>query len=204
MCDTDDETELARLIDRYVKPDRRYLRVGGGLLHMADGERAEFARKLGEAAGEITPRELDVLLAAGWRERKTAVWLIAVAGRTAFRDRIGELLLASEGPYAGLAYCVALATFGTPADADLLSRYLDRYLPRTDVGYDQAAALGALLCVDAGSGTDRAGRFLVPDGLWQRWTASAAGRRGLDPEALRGFVGELCAIAAGCAVPPGP
>src|SRR5436190_24366454 len=59
---------------------------------------------------------------------------MAVAGRTEFRDRLGELPLAGEGPYAGQAYCVALVTFGTSAEADLLVASLDHYLPRPDPG----------------------------------------------------------------------
>ena len=44
----------------------------------------------------VTPRELTILLEGGWRERKTTAWLIAVARRTEFRERLGEMLLASE------------------------------------------------------------------------------------------------------------
>ncbi|SEB65923.1 hypothetical protein SAMN05216483_0140 [Streptomyces sp. 2131.1] len=132
---------------------------------MTAPRRATFARKFGRAASAITPRELTVLLEGGWRERKTAAWPIAVAGRTEFREGIGELLLASEVCYAGTACCVAFAAFGTPADADLTAAYLDRYLRRPDLFYDQSAAMGALLHLDAGLRTDRAARFLAPGGL---------------------------------------
>ncbi|WP_413105403.1 DUF6000 family protein [Streptomyces sp. Inha503] len=111
------------MIRRYVTPDRRYLKLGGSLLGMSGCERGKFTRKLGEAASQISPRELGILLNGGWRERKTAAWRIAVAGRTEFRGRLGELLLVGEGPYAGQAYCIALATFGTPADADAPDSY---------------------------------------------------------------------------------
>ncbi|MFD8275324.1 DUF6000 family protein [Streptomyces flaveolus] len=37
---------------------------------------------------------------------------VAAAGRAWFRERLGERLLVGEAPYAGQAYCVALATFG--------------------------------------------------------------------------------------------
>jgi hypothetical protein len=62
--------------------------------------------------------------------------------RTEFRECLGELLLASEVCCAGLAYCVTLASFGTPRDADLLAAYLDRYLRRPDLAYDQTVAMG--------------------------------------------------------------
>ncbi|MFD5403755.1 DUF6000 family protein [Streptomyces griseorubiginosus] len=66
----------------YVTPDRRYLRLGGSLIPMSEQERADFTRELGEAAREIG---------------KPAASLIALAGRTVFRERLGELLLASVG-----------------------------------------------------------------------------------------------------------
>ncbi|WP_406095952.1 DUF6000 family protein [Streptomyces sp. NBC_01013] len=192
----DEEEEPLKLIRRYVTPDQRYLKLGGSLLGMSGGDRAKFLRKLGRAACEISPRELDTLFDRGWRERKTAAWLVAVAGRSEFRDRLGELLLASEGPYAGMAYCVALATFGTRADADLLVAYLDRYLRRPDLCYDQEAALGALLLLDARLGADHAARFLVPDGLWQQWIDGPPSKDGEVPASCREFIGKLCTFAA--------
>ncbi|MEH0580233.1 DUF6000 family protein [Streptomyces sp. B21-108] len=190
-----EEAELIKVIRRYVTPDRRYLKLGGVLLGMNRRERAKFTRKLGEAAGDITPRELGILLDGGWRERKTAAWLIAVAGRTNYRERLGELLLASEGPYAGQAYCVALATFGTPADADLLATYLDRYLLRPDLYYDQAPAIGALLFLDAKLGAGQALRFLAPGGLWQQWIDGPPSKDFDDLDSHREFIGQLCAFA---------
>ncbi|WTW98183.1 DUF6000 family protein [Streptomycetaceae bacterium NBC_01309] len=164
-----EDPELADLVRRYVTPDRRYLKLGGSIARMTAGERADFTRELGGAAGDITPDELDILLEGGWRERKTAAWLIAVAYRTEFRERLGELLLASGVCYAGSAYCLAFATFGTRADADVLAAYLDRYLRRPDLYYDQTAAIGALLHLDTKLDADQAARFVAPDGLWHQW-----------------------------------
>ncbi|MFK4099398.1 DUF6000 family protein [Streptomyces sp. NPDC019531] len=189
------EEESLKLIRRYVTPDRRYLKLGGGLLRRSGRDRTTFMKKLGKAAGEISPHELGMLLDGGWRERKTATWLIAVAGRTEFRERLGELLLASTGPYAGQAYCVALATFGTSADADLLVAYLDRYLRRPDLYYDQTAALGALLLLDAKLGAERAARFLAPGGLWHQWIDGPPAKDRDTPDSYREFIGQLCAFA---------
>ncbi|MEY9988582.1 hypothetical protein ABIE67_000614 [Streptomyces sp. V4I8] len=112
-----EDPELLALVHRYVAPDRCYPKLGGPVMCMAGPDRAKFTREFGEAAGDITPRELTVLLSGGWRERKTAAWLIVVARRTEFRERLGGLLLASQVCYAGTAYCVTFATFGAPADA---------------------------------------------------------------------------------------
>ncbi|MGW1210450.1 DUF6000 family protein [Streptomyces sp. NPDC002499] len=195
MRQTAEEAELFRLTRRYVTPGRRYLKLGGALLFLSRRDRAKFTRKLGKDAGKITPRELRLLLDWGWRESKTAAWLIAVAGRTEFRERLGEVLLASKGPYAGQAYCVALATFGTAADADLLVAYLDHYLRRPDLDYDQTDALGALLLLDAKLGTDHAARFLAPDGLWQQWITGPPAKDLDYPAEYREFIGQLCVFA---------
>ncbi|WP_406278655.1 DUF6000 family protein [Streptomyces sp. NBC_00191] len=188
------DPELLELVYRYVTPDRRYLKLGGSLLRLTEPERGQFTRKLSEAADEITPHELGVLLEGGWRERKTAAWLIAVAHRAEYRERLGELLLASEVCYAGQGYCVALATFGTEADADLLAAYLDRYLPRPDLYYDQAPALGALLHLDMKLGADHAARFLAPEGLWQQWINGPPRKQHHDPHDYSEIIGQFCTI----------
>jgi hypothetical protein len=195
MRHADEKSELLKLTRRYVTPGQRYLKLGGILLGMSGRERAKFTRKLGKAASKISPREQGILLNGGWRERTTAAWLIAVAGRTEFRERLGELLLASEVPFAGEAYCVALATFVAPADADLLVAYLDRYLPRPDLDYDQAVALGALLLLDARLGASQAARFLGSDGLWQQWVDGPPTKDYDAPDSYREFIGQLCVVA---------
>ncbi|MFF4341731.1 DUF6000 family protein [Kitasatospora sp. NPDC001540] len=201
----ENDPELRELVRRYVTPDRRYLKLGAGLLRREATEREAFLRELGRDAAAITPSELAVLLEGGWRERTTAAWLIAVAGRAGFRERLGELLLASEVCYAGTAYALALAVLGTPADADLLVAYLDRYLRRPDLCYDQPAAIGALLRLDAGLGADRAARFLAPGGLWEQWIGGPPREEHHStPDRHRGAVDELRALvgesARHCAV----
>ncbi|MDX3525452.1 DUF6000 family protein [Streptomyces sp. ID05-39B] len=194
MRDVRSDPELGELVRRFVTPDRRYLRLGGGVLRLNPVERSAFVRNLAQAAYEITPAELGILLEGGWRERKTAAWLVTVAHRTEFRDLIGRLLLASEGPYAGAAYCVALAKFGSPADAELLGAYLDHYLSRPDLDYDQAVVLGALLYLDEILGSAYATRLLAPGGPWDRWLEVRA-VAALDPHCCRQFVQQLCAFA---------
>ncbi|WP_106959889.1 DUF6000 family protein [Streptomyces purpureus] len=194
-----EDAELLDLVRRYVTPDRRYLKLGGSLLRLEGPEYDRFARALVEDAGLITSDELAVLLEGGWRERRTAAWLIAVSGRTEFRERLGDLLLASEVCCAGLAYCVALATFGTPHDADLLADYLDRYLRRPDLAYNQLVAMGALLYLDLNLGADHASRFLVPDGLWHQWLQGAPGGAPRDPATFLSLIRRLCAFVDDCA-----
>ncbi|MFJ5546371.1 DUF6000 family protein [Streptomyces sp. NPDC093225] len=194
MRDVRSDPELQELVRRFVAPDRRYLRLGGGVLRLNPVERSAFVRDLAQAAHDITPAELGILFEGGWRERRTAAWLVAVAHRTEFRDLVDRLLLASAGPYAGPAYCVALAKFGTAADAELLSAYLDHYLPRPDLDYDQAVVLGTLLYLDETLGSAYTTRFLAPDGPWDRWLEARA-VEALDPQSCRQAVQQLIAFA---------
>ncbi|MCX5440885.1 DUF6000 family protein [Streptomyces sp. NBC_00056] len=195
-----EDPELLALVRRYVTPERRYMKLGGSLLRMRSPEYDRFARRLGEDAGVITANEIATLLEGGWRERRTAAWLVAVSRRTEFRERLGELLLASEVCCAGLAYCVTLASFGTPRDADLLVAYLDRYLRRPDLAYDQPVAMGAFLFIDLNLQADLAARFLSPGALWQQWLQGASHMQGTTHSATYlSLIRRLCAFVDECA-----
>jgi hypothetical protein len=165
----------------------------GTLQGTNDTEGAQFWSALGRDAQQVTDRELSTLLDSEWRSRLTAAWLIGLDRRTRFRDRLAEMLLDSELVYAGQGYCVALARFGTPADADILCAYLDRYLPRLDCYYDQHWAIGALLHLDEQLGSTRADRFLTPGGLWEK---SATSRQ--DPADWHRSLTRQCALADEC------
>ncbi|WP_053684541.1 DUF6000 family protein [Streptomyces sp. XY593] len=162
-----------------------------------------FTRHLINDATAITDEELEALLGYEWRSRLTAAWLIGVDRRDRFRARLGDLLLASEVCYSGTAYCFALARFGAPADVDILITYLDRYLPRTDLYYDQPAALGALLRLDSLLGTHHADRFTEPDGLWDHWVEGVArlGYPSHTPAELRHWTDLHCDFANGWSRP---
>lgn len=196
-----EDPELLALVRRYVTPERRYMKLGGNLLRMQSPEYDRFLRRLSEDAGVITANEIATLLEGGWRERRTAAWLVAVSRRTEFRERVGELLLVSEVCCTGLAYCVALASFGTPRDGDLLVAYLDRYLRRPDLAYDQTVAIGALLLIDLNLQGDQAARFLGPGALWQQWLQGASHMQGTTdptPSSLS-LIRRLCAFVDECA-----
>lgn len=135
-----------------------------------------------------------MLLEGDWRARLTAAVLAGLTRRTALRDRIGTLLLASELVYAGQGYCFALASFGTPRDAAVLTEYLDRYLPRTPLRYDQPWALAALLHIDRTLDTHHAARFMTADGLWRRWAEVTAGPP-MDPRDYQHRIDHMRALA---------
>ncbi|MGW1183255.1 DUF6000 family protein [Streptomyces drozdowiczii] len=169
-----EEVGYGYVIERYAarkdSGNARYLVLKSGRFLRPEWPHGErFAHHLIDDAATITDAELEALLGYEWRSRLTAAWLIGVDRRERFRERIGDLLLASEVCFSGSACCFALARFGTHADAEILTTYLDHYLPRTDLRYDQPAALGALLRLDAHLGTHHADRFTQPDSLWDQW-----------------------------------
>ncbi len=189
-----DDAELAAAVDRYVRPDNRYLRLlHGNFLRLGGSERTNFVQSLVAAARQATLPELTVLLEGEWRARLTGAVLAGIARRTALRDRIGQQLLASEFVYAGQGYCSALASFGTPQDAAVLTQYLDHYLPQAQLRYDQPWALGALLHIDERL-RNNAARFMVHNGPWQRWAEATHGTPP-DPHAYRRLIDDLCALA---------
>lgn len=54
----------------------------------------------------------------------------------------------SEVCYAGAGYCLALACFATENSKEYLKKYLEYYLERKDLWFDQAAAFCALEYLD--------------------------------------------------------
>jgi hypothetical protein len=193
-----DDPELMTAIRRYVHAggngaDARYMQLmGAHFMRMDKAQRGSFLQQLGQSAREASDHDLAMLLDSEWRSRITASWLIGLDRRDQFRERIGDLLLASELCVAGQGYCLALARFAAAADAELLAAYLDAYLPPPYRDYDQASALGALLYLDEQLKTDHAARFLTDGGLWQQWTA---GRPVWTPAEHREFMRQLCSAA---------
>jgi hypothetical protein len=110
----------------------------------------------------------------GWREHLTGSWFCGLKRWHQFGPTIGKLLLASEVCYAGQGYCFALACFANDESVAYLTAYLDFYLPRLDLDYDQQWAMPALMWIDEQRGTNCASRFLVPGGLWEQYTANRA------------------------------
>ncbi|MFC9390385.1 DUF6000 family protein [Streptomyces venezuelae] len=202
-CDPRD-IGMGHVVRRYVKATYwgrpRYLEIDSALYARPEGPgRRRFVRRVLRDAAAVTDAELDALLDYEWRSRLTAAWLIGVGRRASYRERIGTLLLDSEVCFAGVGYCFALARLGTRADAELLVAYLDRYLARPELDYDQAAALGALLRLDAELGTAYADRIVAPGGPWDTWVGEQVGSdaSSLAPERPRAGTDLRCDFADG-------
>lgn len=83
-----------------------------------------------------------------WRTRIVGAYFTALKDFNEFEETIGNHLLRSEVCYAGSGYCLALANFGTEKSKNYLKRYLDYYLPKKDLWFDQDVALSALSLLD--------------------------------------------------------
>ncbi|WMW81108.1 DUF6000 family protein [Undibacterium cyanobacteriorum] len=128
--------------DKWVRP------LYFGLRH--DRAAAFVEKNLGEADLEL----VKVLLSHfDWRSRKTGAHLAAFLGLSDFEDQIGRLLLRSDVCYAGFGYCVAIAEFNTPIGVQYLNRYLDYYLKKPELFFDQNNVMAALKYLDEVNGT---------------------------------------------------
>lgn len=113
-----------------------------------------FLKSLREIYGEITLALVEKLLTDNdWRPRITAALFAALKRFSSLEDHIGRLLLRSDLCFAGSLYCVALAEFNSSAGLNFLKRYLDYYLTRPDLEFDQGAAMGAIAWLDLRNGT---------------------------------------------------
>ncbi|WP_051969149.1 DUF6000 family protein [Kitasatospora azatica] len=208
MDDLSAPAALGDAIRRYASVDRRHLELLHGNVQrrrLEPTERTAFFRELIADSKRVIDQEFAALLAdgSGWRERLVAAWMAGIGGHTQQRRRIGELLIESRQTYAGQGYCFALACLGTPTDAQILCDYLDKYLRRPDLYYDQHWAIGALLDIDTQLGSNYAERFTTPDGLWQQWAPDKSPEY---LEAQKNRVAELRALVeeARQADPAGP
>jgi hypothetical protein len=208
---TPEEVLRWNAVKRYVQPRAHRRSIGrygellsGRFLRFEGATRRRFLHPLLVDAASITDADLNLLLSDGWRPRLTAAWLIGISRRTSYRARIGELLLESAMSYAGRGFCFALARLGTHEDAEILTAYLDRYLPRTDLRYDQPVAVGALLHLDSRLGTRYATPFTRPDGPYQRWVDAvvhASDRDAYAPDREHAHMTRLCDFADGWSTP---
>lgn len=159
-------------IKRWVSPF--YLRIlhGNYASHVVVGdEREEFNAQVHAALATITPKIASKLIRGYWREAITGSWF---AGLKTYRDcheQIGQLLLQSKTCYAGQSHAFAMACYADDASVDYLKRYLNTYLRQIDCYYDQNWAMPALMWIDHIRSTNYAAEFLVPNGLWNHFTA---------------------------------
>jgi hypothetical protein len=97
---------------------------------------------------------------SNWRSRIVGALFAATMGYKEFEQIIGRSLLKSESCFAGSGYCVALTTFGTDDSRNFLITYLDYYLGRKDLWFNQADAYCALEYLDKEASAQRLEKWI--------------------------------------------
>lgn len=127
-------------IDKWVVPF--YMNIG-----TIDDD--DWIRTLILIKKEITPEIIQTSLGDfNWRPRQTGAFFAAISNQTQFIEIIGVHLLKSEVCYAGDVYCQVLASFNTPDCIEYLNRYLDYYLTKPELYFNQRSAMEAILYLD--------------------------------------------------------
>lgn len=110
----------------------------------------------------------SLLVSFNWRPRIVAAYFAAIQEFRELEEHIGRLFLRSDVCYSGQGYALALAMFNTPRSVAFLKRYLDHYLGRKDLWYDQTDAMAALHYTDALNGTSNYETYLA---LWRNFVS---------------------------------
>ena len=138
-------------IDKWVIPF--YMNIG----HTDN----EWINKLTSVKKEITTEIIGKNLGDfNWRTRQTGAFFSAITNQTQFIDIIGTHLLKSEVCYAGSVYCKVFASFNLPKCVDYLNLYLDYYLTKPDLWFDQRDAMEAILYLDKINSTNHFDRHI--------------------------------------------
>lgn len=156
----------------WVKPFYMEM-LHGNCLRLPEAEQARWVGQLLDASAKIDRAALEWLLSEDeWRGNMAGSWFAGISGRSDLSPLITDRFLASKLTYAGQGYCVYFALQGTTEAEAALCNYLDVYLDRPDLYYDQAWAMAALRSVSSRIGSDRA-EYLDAGGKWDAWRKSA-------------------------------
>lgn len=126
-----------------------------------------------------------------WRPRIAGAYYAAISNDKTVETIIGTHLLKSEVCYAGSGYCIALAAFETASAQEYLRQYLEYYLQRFDLDFDQSSAIGALAYLDDCMSTDYFNDF---DAAYEVWRGQADHRLSIE-EAINGFNSSMESLA---------
>ena len=108
-----------------------------------------------------------------WRTRIVGAYFASIMECKSVEDIIGIHLLKSQVCYAGNGYCLALATFNTRSGIEYLKKYLEYYLTRKDLDFDQTDVMCALKWADNLNGTNEADNYLE---LYNEWNSKPYGQ----------------------------
>lgn len=95
-----------------------------------------------------------------WRTRSTGSYFAAIMEARNTEDIIGTHLLKSEVCFAGVQYAITLAAFNSKKSANYLNRYLEYYLTKPELYFDQSNVLQVLKYLDEINGTNHLSKHL--------------------------------------------
>ncbi len=129
----------------------------------------EFIRNLKPIRTELNLEVVKKLLGDfNWRTRIVGAYFASIMEFKTVEDIIGIHLLKSQVCYAGNGYCLTLATLNTQNGIEYLKKYLEYYLTRKELHYEQREAMCALKWTDKINGTNEMGEYL---NLYQDWVS---------------------------------
>jgi hypothetical protein len=151
----------------------------------------DFIESLRAVYPEIAPKVVERLLTDyNWRPRLTGAFFAVLKRFACVEDQVGRLLLRSDLCFAGKLYCAALAEFNTPSGMNYLRRYLEYYLTRPELDYDQLEAMGAVAYLDEKNGTNHLAGFLP---LWNSYFGAKSWKPDIE-KVIQGFAAEMSAL----------
>ena len=101
-----------------------------------------------------------------WRTRITGAYFASIENYAELEEIIGIHLLKSQVCYAGGGYCLAIATFNTEKSYEYIKKYLDYYLIRKDLHFEQREAMATLKWLDIANGTNEMEKYLSKYTEW--------------------------------------
>jgi len=108
----------------------------------------------------------DVILKAlgdfNWRTRQTGAYFTGITDKQNFIDIIGTHLLKSEVTFACKIYLVVFASFNTQKCIDYIETYLNYYLNKPDLFFDQREAMEAISYLDIINNTNLSLKYKDP------------------------------------------
>jgi hypothetical protein len=152
--------------DKLVTPFYLKILHGNVVTQVSGLEQEMLLEQMRTVVGTIAFEDITYLWTRGWRASLMASWWAAVRRWPEAVDRVGSFLIPSRNCFEGQAHCLALAQINSPRSREVLTRYLDEYLPRADLDYDQPWALAALTLACRSTGESVPDRFGT---AWRQW-----------------------------------
>lgn len=103
-----------------------------------------------------------------WKERIVGAFFCAIENLTEFEDIIGIHFLKSDLVHQGKGFALALASFSSKKSIDYLKKYLDYYLTRKDLFYEQNYAMSALKWIDTTTKSEHTKEYKQKYDEWEK------------------------------------